>query len=121
MKNNYNYDLRSVRKRKGISQVFLARAIECRPATITEIEAGKMLPMPLTRRCSEQCLGHKIDWVSTFVGSDPEKLAVVNKVKDFIDFGGIGDPLSRIYQARAILSLYRDQIDNKNSYYDTAE
>jgi transcriptional regulator with XRE-family HTH domain len=59
------YNLRTLRRAKGLTQMDLSDLIGVSQSALAEVETGKRLPRKTTRRKIERILGNEIDWIST--------------------------------------------------------
>jgi len=94
-------DLRTTRKALGLTAKDICFGL-LRPATISQIETGKIVPRKSTRLLIESVLG-PIDWVSTFAGKDRQHLVFF--LQEFLNLEGDGDPLQKIVFTRQTLKL----------------
>lgn len=64
------FDLRTIRKTKGLTQQDLAGLIGMTQSTLAEVETGKRTPQMRTIKKVESLLGPAIDWRKTLAGED---------------------------------------------------
>jgi len=95
-------DLRSTRLEKGLSAKDLCLGSIIRPATISQIERGKIVPRKSTRLLIEGVIG-PVDWVATYAGRDRQHLVFF--LQEFLNLEGEGDPMEKIIFTRQTLKL----------------
>ena len=64
------YDLRTERKRRGLTQEELAGLIGVRQSTLTELETGRRIPRKRTIKRVQSIFGPVIDWRKTAAGDE---------------------------------------------------